>query len=269
MNSHLLLTLPYCTKDAMLLRKCVHWMRELQPDGYNHSCLLVADNDVPHEQKAELQKLCKGLFSYAETMIVAVPQEMQGWPLGPNYMFASAARQIAEAWRLPWLWLEPDATPLRPGWLDTIGNNYAIRGKRFMGTIIPSENQPDMPPLHLSGCSVYDNQAYYGLQPFTGTKLGFDIAAAGFTVPRASHFAPMQHFWGKHDKAPTFNLDPTKEQESVLGYDFILPDSVTFHRCKDGSLIDLLRSRANSHPVKKTAVAKPRPAHNRAAVSSP
>jgi hypothetical protein len=268
---HLLLTLPYCNKDAALLKKCVHWMSELQPEGYNHSCLLVADNEVPQEQKQELHELCKPLFSLTETMIVHVPGEMQGWPLGPNYMFASAARQIAEAWCLPWLWFEPDATPLRPGWLDTIGNNYAIRGKRFMGTIIASDSdsQPDMPPLHLSGCSVYDNQAYHGLQPFTGSKLAFDIAAAGYTVPRASHFAPMQHFWGKQDLSPTFNMDPTKSLENFYSYDNILPGSIMFHRCKDGSLIDLLRSKLNSQPVKNAAIAKKTPRSNRMAGAVP
>lgn len=255
----LLLTLPYCTKDVSLLKKCMEWMAELQPHYAPHSCLLVADSSVPHDQKLELNSLAKGMFRYAETINVAVPEAQQGWPLGPTLMFASAARQIEEAYRLPWLWFEPDAVPLKVGWLNQVAEEYEICAKRFMGTHIPSEGQKDMPPIHLSGCSVYDVYTYSSLQPLLNTQKPFDIAIAGYTVPRSVHTPLMQHYWGTHELPPTFKAEVTPlDFKNALTLDFLKSDAVMFHRCKDGSLIDLLRQKLNSESG-KTAVPARRP----------
>lgn len=253
----LLLTLPYCQKDASLAKKVLEWMIELNPLYAPHSCLLVADDAVAHEQKLELLKLARGAFSFAETINVRVPADRQGWPLGPNFMFASASRQIAEAYRLPWLWFEPDATPLTPDWLDRIDRAYHASPKRFMGTHIPSDGQPEVPPVHLSGCAVYAADAYLGLQPFITGKAPFDMAAAGYTVPRSLHTPLMQHYWGSQDLPPTFKEEPTLlDPKNVLPLSHLKSDAVMFHRCKDGSLIDLLRQKLNSPLVKSTNAKK-------------
>lgn len=255
---NLLLTLPYTVKDAPLLSKCLAWMHELRPQGYQpHSCLLVADEAVPYSERLALREAARPMFSFTEAILVKVPQESQRWPQAPNLMFASAARQIAECYRLPWLWFEPDATPLVPDWLDTIAEAYARCPKRFMGTHIPSDSQPDMPPVHLAGCAVYDALAYLPMLQFTATDRAWDIAAAGYTVPRSMHFAGMQHYWGSHNLSPHFKADPNPlDPQNTLGLDFLKSTSVMFHRCKDGSLIDLLRQKAQSHPVSVTSKSK-------------
>jgi hypothetical protein len=253
----LLLTLPYCQKDVALASKVLDWMIELSP-LYAHSCLLVADDAVPHEQKRELQKKAHGAFYFAETINVRVPADRQGWPLGPNFMFTAAARQVAEAYKLPWLWFEPDAVPLVPTWLDRIESAYKLSPKRFLGTHIPSEGQPDVPPVHLSGCAVYAADAYLGLQPLITGKVPFDMAAAGYSVPRSTHTPLMQHYWGSQDLAPTFKEDPTPlDPKNTLPLSFLKAEAVMFHRCKDGSLIDLLRQKLNSPSVKSANAKKP------------
>jgi len=248
---NLLTVIPYCSKDLSLAKKLLGWMSELQPRYLKHSCLLVADHEVPQDDKLAMQNLAKPMFEHTETMIVRVPAPKQIWPDGPNIMFASAARQVQESFRLPWLWLEPDAVPILAGWLDAIARAYAVCPKRFMGSFIPADNQPDMPPVHLSGCAVYPPNAWGGLEPImkAATK-AFDIALAGYLIPRASNCVLMQHYWGQVGLPPTFSTAPTPlDPKNVLTLDFLKPNSVLFHRCKDGTLIDLLRERANSHPV--------------------
>lgn len=244
----LLLTLPYCTKDASLLQKMLDWMAELQPKYLGHSCLLVADQEVPPDQKIDLQNRARKLFDFADTMIVRVPADKQNWPAGPNLLFASAARQIHESYKLPWLWFEPDAVPLVSRWLDIIAREYERTPKRFMGSLVPANNQPDMPPVHMAGCGVYPADAWVGLEPILKTATRpFDIVTASYVVPRATNFPRMQHYWGDKDLFPTFKetvtvLDP----KNFLTLDFIKPESVTFHRCKDGSLMALKQKAAIS-----------------------
>lgn len=252
----LLLVLPYCQKDVDLAIKLLHWMAELRSDYSPHSCLLVADAEVPHGDKMALQNGAKMLFEHVETIIVHVKPADQKWPNAANVMFANAARQVAEAYRLPWFWFEPDATPLAPSWLDDFADAYWKCAKRFMGALIPSNNQPDMPPLHLAGCAVYDNQAYKDLKQFTEMGKPFDIVSAGYTVPRAFNTPLMQHFWGKPDLAPTFKLTKVPgDPENTIPFAWIKPDARVMHRCKDGSLIELLRQKMAS----KSSKAAPEP----------
>lgn len=249
MNS-LLLVLPYCKNDSALLRKCLEWMAELQPDYHPHSCLLVADSMVPTGEKVDLQSMARRMFSHAETIIAAVPPDKQNWIGGSNTMFAAAARQIQECYKLPWFWFEPDAVPLCKGWLDDFAEAYARCAKRFMGAIIPSNSQPDMPPLHLAGCAIYPPDAYTGMKQFTETPRAFDISAANFTVPRAYNTPLLQHFWGKPNLAPTFReTKQPGDPENTIPMGYLRADARAWHRCKDGTLIDLLRARANSQAV--------------------
>lgn len=241
----LLVTIPYCTKDIQLAKKLADWMFELQPYYPGFSCLLVADHEVSQTDKLDLQNRLKRCFANVETMVVRVPAERQKWPDGPNVMFSSAARQIEEAYRMPWLWLEPDAVPLREGWLAEIGLEYLAQPKRCMGSMVAAENQPEMPPVHLSGVSVYPPDLWSGISNLikNATK-PFDILLAPYLVPRSSDTNRMQHFWGLPDAAPTFK-DPVTpiDPKNTLSPQIVKPTAVLFHRCKDGSLIDILRQR--------------------------
>lgn len=241
----LILVLPYCSKDAAILAKNLAWMGELQ-SKYLNPCILFADSEVPPDTKQEINATAKSLFSYAETCIVRMPADKQNWIDGSNRMFSAAARQIAETSKEPWLWFEPDATPLKIGWLNSIEKEYSLSPKRFMGSLIPSNGQENMPPVHLAGCAVYDQYAYGGMNQFTEGKVAFDIAAAGYTVPRATNCRLMQHFWGKVGLPPVFverTVDGGPENHVSVG--MIQRDAVMFHRCKDGSLIDVLRKQRN------------------------
>jgi hypothetical protein len=188
------------------------------------------------------------LFEHVASIKARIPEKQQTWPQGPNLMFAAAARQVAECYRMPWLWFEPDAVPIKPGWLDGIAAAYWRCPKRFMGSLVPADNQPDMPPVHLAGCAVYPPDAFAVMEQFTKGNVAFDIAAAGYTVPRAVNCPLMQHFWGQPDASPTFTTETQAPPNSVT-LDFIHPVSLMFHRTKDGSLIDLLREKANSRPM--------------------
>jgi hypothetical protein len=253
-----LVCLPYHAKDVGLAKKLLDWIEELSPKLGPHCCLLAADASVPHETKTELGNQAKRIFHFAETAIIPVPSNAVGWPQASNAMFRTAAQHIKECFKLPWFWMEPDCTPMRPSWLDELAVHYAACPKRYMGAVIQS-NQPPMPPLHLAGCAVYPADAYETMNPFTTGDKAWDIASAPYVIPQAMNTPLIHHHYGEMTLPPTFKeakLPGDPINTCVL--DFVRPDAAVFHRTKDGTLIDLLRKQR--HSIKTSPAAEPLPA---------
>lgn len=252
----LLVCLPYNTKDIELTRKLLAWIGRISPKLAPHACLLAADSAVPHEIKVEFNTIAKGIFDFAETAIVAVPADESGWPKAPNAMFRIAATHIESCFQLPWLWMEPDCVPMRASWLDEIALGYSRCPKKFMGALIQS-SQPPMPPVHLAGCAVYPPDAAKLMAEFCAptSTLAFDIGSAGFTVPRAFNSPLIHHHYGTMELAPTFKASrEIGDPVNVCTLDFVRKEAALFHRCKDGTLIDLLRQKADSAQTRPASV---------------
>lgn len=241
---NMLFVLPYCQKDVALAAKLLDWITELKgASRVTHSCLLVADAAVPKAAALKMQDVARSIWYRAETMLVTVPETMQAWPQAPNLMFQNACRQINNCHKLPWLWLEPDAVPLKPTWMDDLANEYANCPKRYVGAFVES-SQANTPPVHLPGVSMYPPDAYRELEPFTTSGQAFDMAMASHVIPRANNTLIIQSFYGTQELAPSFKETKAEgDAQNVLPINFIKPNAVLFHRCKDGSLIDVLRAR--------------------------
>jgi hypothetical protein len=245
----LLAVIPYHTKDAPLTKKLLEWIGRLSPKLNPHCCLLAADAAVPHEVKADLNGIAKGIFGYAETAIIPVPEDANGWPKASNAMFQITAQHIQECFKLPWFWMEPDCTPLRASWLDELSVHYTSCPKRYMGTLIRS-SQPPMPPVHLAGCAVYPANAFEAMKLFTSGALPWDIANAAYVLPRAMNTQLIHHHYGEMTLPPTFK--ETKEPGDPVNtctLSFLKPEAAVFHRVKDGTLIDLLAKKMDTSRI--------------------
>ena len=249
----LLLVLAYCEKDVGLAKSLLTWMGELGGPYPRQSILLAADNAVAMPEITALHAQAKDLFGHVETMMVDVPANQQGWPLGANRMFHQVSRQVMECFRQPFFWLEPDCVPIKPSWLLELEAAYYQSPKRLMGCFVQSK-QVGMPSVYLPGCSIYPNDVHNLLAKSCERTGAWDIESAALTIPRAKNTALIQDFFGELDLPPTFVLKKTADSpKNALPLSFIRPEAVLFHRCKDGSLIDLLRSKRESStgPVKR------------------
>ncbi len=255
----LLLVIPYHQKDAILAKQLINWMGELHPEGYLHPCMLACDASVDRDTQSEIFKLAKATFTSVDLLRIPVPLDRQGWIPGSNFMFEKVAQTIQECIKLPWLWCEPDCVPLKSGWLDALSAMYYVQPKRFMGVWVDSK-QSNMPSRYLEGCSIYDAHAYEGMKQFTSsTTVGFPIGAATYTVMRSTNTPLMQHFWGKPGLAPTFReVKAEGDPENTIPMGWLRPDCLFFHRSKDGTLIDILRTRKNTPAEKRRGPGRPR-----------
>lgn len=259
----LIAVIPYHAKDLESARNLLTWIKELGGCP-GHSCILAADATVPKEKRQEIKALARQSFENADTIPLAIPE--RGY--APNHMFMLTAQQIMFSYKLPWLWLEPDAVPIRSGWLSTLSEEYAGSPKRLLGGLVES-NQPGLPAVHLTGVSIYPCDVFPLFDGFASIKsanVAWDMEAASATVPRAKNSQYMQHFWGTRELAPTFVKETAAGQPpNALTLEFIKADVVLFHRNKDGTLIELLREQLKHEtiaPVSETPKRRGRPPKN-------
>lgn len=216
---------PFSINDEGLALKNASWIAELGGCP-GHEVLLIGEErckNVGPMVENELKR------SFDKVHRLITPAIVNGWPQGANFMF-----RLATAWMLDksypfFMWMEPDAIPLKEGWLDAIAAEYARGGRPFMGDRVQVENIP----LHMSGVGIYPNPLHqYSGEAYRAHEVAWDMAGKDQIVPQAYFTKLIEHAW----KHPSF-----REVTELTTQ--IRPEAVLFHSSKDGSLIDLLKSK--------------------------
>jgi hypothetical protein len=207
--------------------KNVSWIAELD-NKINAECLLSYDTTTDPTRIAEV---AGRLFTKVHQFKYNAPPKKK-WPQAPNWAFHECAWHMQGNFRdRPWLWLESDCVPVRPGWFEAIKECHEKGGKPFTG-------HWNYQTKVWNGVSVYPwNTPNYGTKLMLVENNPWDVLASPDIYPHlniANHL--FQHIW--HDDATkeayTF---PTQESARRT----LRPGVVLFHRCKDGTLIDRLR----------------------------
>lgn len=136
----------------------------------------------------------------------------------------------------PFMFIEPDAIPMRPGWHDEIAAEYAACGKAFMGARITGV--PGQYPTHSTGNMVLPQNASHieklmiATRGPNGFEVAFDVAAAERVLANFHNTAKIQQIF----RGEPFTTHADLER--------IRPEVAIFHNSKDGSLIERLRERS-------------------------
>lgn len=220
----MLVVLPFHEGDRHLTEKNLSWAIQLDKQT-QYECLLSYDNDT---SIGEVQSLAEKYFNKVHThRYDAWPGEKR-WPFPQNNAFQKTARYIPTKFKDWWMWWESDMVPLKPGWLRTIEDEYLKAGKAFMGSVVGPYN-------HINGAGCYPNNvAVYSQRMMLAYSNPWDVEGAP-DIQQHKHDAShlFHHLWFWQNHLPTF-----PDQESLK---IILPTAVTFHRSKDGTLVDRLR----------------------------
>jgi len=226
------------TADLTATRLLLDWIKLLDKQ-LNHDILLVADASVQWSDAKNLLDIARATFKTAR--LIATKESKKGWPRAGNFMFLASAKYIQENQRQPFLWLEGDCAPMRKGWLDEIECEYKTCGKPFMGTIVPC-NQVGLPASYLNGVAVYPANAFELILPLIKEK-AWDISMAEMAVPQSHNSRLFVHLWGQKDNPPTFHERPDLKHPEQKTVQSIPAPCALFHRCKDGTLLKLLKKK--------------------------
>lgn len=242
----LTIVLAYHQGDHEQAKKLLCWIAAI--GGCHHNpCLLVADFGVDPAVATKMKELASSSFASVSTAFNMKP--VPGWIPGSNSLFMSAMGWCYDH-KVPWLWLEPDTVPLVSNWQAMVEEEYYRGGRPFMAQIYAGEG-PNKGKTFTSGIGVYPAHALNVLGPpvTRNPNTAFDVTASGVIVRQTHNSQTIHHFWGESNLPPTFVPAANPERRNALTLDFIRPGAVLFHRCKDGSLIDLLTAKLSPNPM--------------------
>lgn len=195
------------------------------------------ENDflIVHPEGCDVSELKELLLSYVKTLKVVQHEQVESWPLGKNVAWQCAARTIFEGRRTrQWLWWEPDAIPLKKGWLKEIEAEAA--GKEMLASVNGSG--------YFDGVAVYPgNVLERSMSAMLCRAAPFDQAAGKELGPFITPSKTIKSVWDMNGLPATF-----KTKQDVAN---ICGNAALFHRCKDGSIANVMNETVIGRAVSK------------------
>lgn len=244
----MIVALAFCAKNKDITVRLMQWLSEL---GWldKHDCILGVHVDT---DSSGVLDVAQRLFRRVKEFTIDDPETI--YPFIANVMWKRCAYFIADindasGESQPWFWLEPDAVPLVPEWLDWIEAEYKRAGKPFLldRVVTPTST-------HNSGTGVYPPRVRdYTMQLWNLSNVPWDVFFKDDFTPHTQHTTLI------HDKFYAVWDDPKSGEPTfpdAASLAQIESGAVIFHRNKDGTLIQRLReSRGNK--VFREATAAP------------
>lgn len=227
----MLTVIPVCSKDITLAIRNLEYALTL--DGRtDFKCLISTEKGV---EIGALIEAATRYFSALDVFVYDVYKGDPNWPRPQNHAWQETARYIENKYRLPWFWWEQDATPLKPGWLTTLAEAHKQGGRILSGAVTEQMGQ-----YYVAGVAIY---------PW---NISHHMVNALLT--QAEPWDKMMCFRDgmlrkTHDLSAL--ICHTRDRDNVTFTDHgdisrTIPDTaVIFHKCKDGSLLDILQGKTS------------------------
>lgn len=236
------IALPFHAGDAERALDLLKWITELG-GKLRRECVLIYDKGIDESLMTEIDAWSVRAFGKAGQARIQIGKLGIPWPGGANHTFALLCHHMASYARpKPWLLLEPDMAPTRSNWLETLENEYDKAGKPFMGAWVEHYDL-------MNGGGVYPPDADRWVREFLDNnpikQQAYDIVVAPEVVPfmhRANHLMP--HIWTARGNGRPGGLGQgaPKWTEEMMNW-VVDHNACLVHRCKDGTLLSLLRKR--------------------------
>ena len=225
----MLVVIPVCEKDAELaIRNIEHC---LTLDGKCEFKAIVAT-----ERSFDSQPVLDAAARYFSGVDHCVYEDYKGdpqWPRPQNYAWQNVARWIEQKYRTPWFWWEQDAIVLKPGAFATLAYAHKQGGRDFAGAVTQLMGQ-----FYLAGVAIYPwNISTYAVNALLTQAEAWDkMGSVRDGVLRRTH-----------DISPLICHVPDRGNVHFKTHKDLerqIPETaVIFHKCKDGSLLDVLQNK--------------------------
>jgi hypothetical protein len=259
----MLIVIPVSVSDQDLIPS---FLAAIERNGNikNHDVVVLSTPSA----SIEAGKLAGEMNQFASSSrLVTMDMDPQGgWPTAPNLQFNFAVNWVAANHpQGHWYWMELDCTALKPGWADTLDQEYRESRKVFMGTVVPTIKirNPNTPQAeafqegtHMVGTGIYPcimpEWCIFWRYPLGGEP--FDVVMQYETAKSLHDTKLIQH----QLRTGNYHMDGDyivgEDQKKLLGVSYtgrVSTDAVVHHGCKDGSLSKLLGSVDKKEEPKK------------------
>jgi len=209
----MIVAISYHDGDRELMKRWANHVEKLGPYP-NHSIILAPSHESSTEGILEPLQRC-----FASVDLQPCHHTETGWPISCNMAFERIAWHVSMSVKQPFLFMEPDAIPLKREWLDEIEQEYKSCGKPFMGDFVAINGIMPNGIDHMSGVAVY-HWDLHSLAPniFRNEKVAWDIASAKDVVPRLHKTKLIQHDWVPNAKWRRDKVDFTCVKMNAVIY---------------------------------------------------
>ena len=185
----ILVTIPFTTDNAVLAERLCDWIHHLSGKKQEGHCLLVCDQQVHDEIREKVKIAAEVAFVTVDVIIARIDEIPKQVPnhYWTNLMFYTAAEHVGKTFRWPWLWLEPECVPLRPGWLGELAEAYDDQPKRYFGTKMAIGTA-----MFMARVGVYPASAINDHRP-SQTQHPFEMLSGEKIVPKLGRTKLFQH----------------------------------------------------------------------------
>lgn len=233
----LLVVLPFTDREVPLVLKNLALVKKM--DGVLQNRILMTYEEGT-QRVAEVKKAVLEVFP--NSFYHVYHRGPSGWPSGPNHAFKCTAWHIGELMKKEktkesWLWWEADAVPLCKGWLEILNAAHVAGGRPFSGHVVGGME-------HMNGVGIYPPDVReFSIRAMTSINTPWDVNMKADTqaiTHPINHL--ILHYWNIHE-GKNFNgpsgVPLTVSNRKELSH-WTTPESVLLHRCKDGSVADVL-----------------------------
>ena len=249
----MIVCLSFYEGDADAAMKLLEWVRDMGRKLTDHSLLLTVPRGVDAKAHVEASR---GTWGSVEAYEFHDRCEA-GWPFAANHAWKRSVEYIEFKYGdVPFLWLESDAIPLKPSWIEEIAAEYKACGKNFMG----AHSRKGKSGSHMNGVGVWRYPSKYAASSMLVSNpqgrdrnpppIAFDQAAGDEVIPQFKESKLFQFLY-RHEDIDLWLRSPSQ---------WLDPNAVIFHTEKTGKLIDWLRAqgveqqKADAPVVKQTAL---------------
>lgn len=230
---NLLVTLPIWKDNAARAEQLIDLIGRLDPLPQGH--VLLAFHSSVHEEMRERIKISAEIAFEGVHILEIRPlsNSTDPKPQHINKTFTQVATAVKSGFKWPFLWLEPDCTPLVSGWLAKLEEAYENQPKQFMGNRMKIAGDKDKPEFHfMSRVGIYPNNVVEVI--FDDERQTFFEIAVGATV--APKLASSKLFQPLQVMLPE---DLAK----------IRPDAVLLHGDKNGVVLSSVQDKLKPKPA--------------------
>jgi len=219
----MIVAISYYDGDVLQMRRWASHVAKL--GSYkNHKIVLAPAHGATIDGIQDVLSLCFG-----EVIVERCHHTQTGWPVSCNLAFEQVAWLAFSKLKASFLWMEPDAVPLKASWIDDIETAYNSCGKPFMGDFVQIAGVMPNGVDHMSGIAVYHwNMPALSPSIFNNVQLAWDIASARNVVHQMARTNLIHHDW----------VPDKKWRRDVVTPDCVKEGAVIYHPDKKGVLFN-------------------------------
>jgi len=180
----------------------------------NHQLVLLPVHGVSTDKIANILS-----GSFSNVSVEKCHHTEMGWPISCNKAFETMAWAAFQKYKAPFLWMEPDAIPIKQGWLNEIEIEYRSMNRPFMGDFVEIQGVMPNGVNHMSGIAVYPPDLPR-LAPtiFNNDRLAWDIASGNQVIRQMARTGLIQHDWVPTEKWRRDKVDASCVKEGAVVY---------------------------------------------------